>query len=427
MIDYISLTSVDRLSGALKASGDKSISHRALILSAITNSIIELDNINTGLDVKRTKDALRLLGVSVKGNVVYGSGLHGLKKADIPIYMGNSGTSMRLLMGLLAGQEFSSVLTGDESLERRPMQRVADPLIKMGAIISLKEGCAPVTISPSKLVPIKYKLPVASAQVKSALQIASLYTGASSELQSPSVMRNHTDLMLKYFLEYMGDFGHNQKKKSFIFKIPGDISSAAFPIVAAIITPGSDITIDNVGLNVTRIGFLKLLTKMGADIQYEVDGISGYEVYGKVRVRYSQLFGINIENHWIPNIIDELPILFIAAACAKGDTIVKGAAELRVKETDRLSVMANGLASMGVAVEEYADGIKISGATHLKSCQLSAQGDHRIAMAFLIASLKTEEGIKVTDCENIKTSYPSFFQDIQSIGAKLNNREEVNV
>lgn len=422
MNNSVKLSLNKKLTGQVTMPGDKSISHRALIFSAISTSTVNLKNVNNGLDVGRTKRALENLGVCINDSTIYGVGLRGLKPADAPLYMGNSGTSMRLFIGLLAGQMFSSTLTGDSSLLKRPMQRVITPLSLMGANIKSVCGCAPINIESSSLRPIEYKLPVASAQVKSALQIASLYAGSSNKLSTRSIVRNHTDMMLKFYQNNM-----LVKSARHELTIPGDISSAAFLIVAALINPGSDIVIKGVSLNVTRIGFLKLLIMMGANIEYQVDGLSGLEPYGTIRARYSQLKGIDIQEHWVAPVIDELPILFIAAAAADGITTVRGAGELRVKESDRLSAMAEGLYKIGVGVSEFPDGIIIKGAKYFDDANICSYGDHRIAMSFLVAGLRHDSSIEVKDCKNIETSYPSFYNDIAYLGANIDIKESINV
>ncbi|MBT6538972.1 MAG: 3-phosphoshikimate 1-carboxyvinyltransferase [Francisellaceae bacterium] len=415
------------INATVSVPGDKSISHRALIISSISSGTVEITGINRGQDVESTRQALKLLGVKIRGNTVHGQGLHGLKQSPIPLYLGNSGTSMRLLCGLLAGQKFNTILTGDVSLSTRPMQRIIAPLKQMGARINSYSGCAPLEILQGPLSAINYDIPVASAQVQSSLQLASLYAIGESKFTLPAIVRNHSELMFKYFVDNWGAFSKTQNKGALSITIPGDISSAAFLIVAALIMPNSELMIEGVGLNPTRIGFLEVLMEMGANISYKVVTTNGYEPIGWVKVQHSQLHGININSRWVANIIDEMPILFIAAANAKGVTRVSGAGELRVKESDRLDVMAKGLDKIGVNVIQHKDGLEIKGQEFFSGAKISSCGDHRVAMAFLVAGALSRDEIIVDGCDSITTSYPEFFSTMESLGFCLKVKESINV
>ncbi len=418
------------LSGSIRVPGDKSISHRAIIMGAIAEGITNVQGFLEGEDSLATLKAFRAMGVSItdpqEGNLrIEGVGMNGLKAPLEALNMGNSGTAMRLMTGLLAAQSFSSVLIGDESLSKRPMKRVTEPLKLMGADIVLEEGgFAPIKISPAKLQPIAYEMPVASAQVKSCLLLASLYVDGSSKIVEPTPCRDHTELMLQGFgypLSVVGDtieIKGGNKLVACDLDIPADISSAAFFLVGASISPGSDLTLKHVGINSTRTGVINILREMGANIEYLGEYEVGGELVADIRVRYAPLHGIEIPAEQVPLAIDEFPVLFIAAACATGTTTLSGAEELRVKESDRIQAMADGLATLGVKHEVKPDGIVIEG-SEMGGGIIDSKGDHRIAMAFVIAALRSKAKISIQDCANVATSFPNFLELASTSGINL--------
>jgi len=422
------------LQGRIRVPGDKSISHRAIIMGAIAEGTSSIEGFLEGEDSLATLRAFRAMGVTISepdnGSLrIQGVGLHGLQAPQHSLDMGNSGTAMRLLCGLLAAQNFPSVLTGDESLSKRPMRRVTDPLKAMGAEIELEAGgTAPIRISPAQLEPIDYAMPVASAQVKSCLLLASLYVDGSSSIIEPAPCRNHTELMLQGFaypLQVNGnkiEISGGHKLEACDIDIPADTSSAAFFLVGASIAPGSDLVLEHVGINPTRIGVINILRAMGADIEYLKQYKAGGEEVADIRVRYAPLKGITIPVDQVPLAIDEFPALFIAAACAEGVTTLSGAEELRVKESDRIQAMADGLATLGVKHEVKPDGIVIRGEglqRAMRGGEIDSKGDHRIAMAFAVAALAAEEPITVIDCNNVATSFPGFVELAYSSGIDI--------
>lgn len=418
------------LRGEFRVPGDKSISHRAIILASIAEGTTTVDGFLEGEDSLATLRAFRNLGVDISepehGRLtIKGVGLHGLKPSSEPLYLGNSGTSMRLLTGLLAGQQFASTLTGDESLSRRPMGRVSEPLVEMGANIHLRDGAvAPVEITPASLKPIDYVMPVASAQVKSCLLLASLYVEGTTSITEPAPCRDHTERMLRGF-SYAVKSEANRIEiegggslKATHIDVPADISSAAFFMVGASISPGSDIVLKHVGINPTRLGVVNILRAMGADISYQQEYEVGGEPVADIRVRHSPLTGIEIPVDQVALAIDEFPAIFIAAACAQGRTVLCGAEELRVKESDRIQVMADGLAILGIEVELSPDGLIIQGG-EIGGGLIDSRGDHRIAMSFVMASLRAHSGIRILDCNNVATSFPGFVEMANSAGLKI--------
>ena len=412
------------LRGRLRVPGDKSVSHRAVMLAALADGVTEITGFLEGADSLATLAAFRSMGVRAEGPengrlVVHGAGLHGLKPVEGALDLGNSGTSMRLLAGLLAGQRFASVLTGDLSLSRRPMRRVTDPLARMGARLdTTPAGTAPIGIHPvPALRGIHYEMPVASAQVKSSLLLAGLYAEGETCVTEPAPSRDHTERMLAAFGWPVQRDGSRVcvrgggRLTAAPIAVPADISSAAFFLVGASIAPGSDLVLEQVGMNPTRTGVLNILRAMGADIAVEHARVLGGEPVADLRVRAAALRGIHIPEDQVPLAIDEFPALFIAAACADGETLLTGAAELRVKESDRIAVMADGLATLGVAVEPRADGIRIAGrgaAGMLGGGRIASHDDHRIAMAFAMAALRATAPIAIDDCDNVTTSFPGF-------------------
>lgn len=409
-----------RLSGVIRVPGDKSISHRSIMLGSLAQGVTHVSGFLEGEDALATMQAFRVMGVNItdphKGNLeIKGVGLFGLKAPDRPLDMGNSGTAMRLLTGILAGQQFDSQLTGDESLRRRPMRRVTQPLSQMGAkIVTEQHGRPPLKIFGNRpLVGIDYVMPIASAQVKSAVLLAGLYAQGQTCVREPAPTRDHTERMLQAF-SYVPEKQANRvcvrtgaALHATDIMIPSDISSAAFFMVAASIAPGSEITLLKVGVNPTRTGVIEILRLMGADLTLENQRILGGEPVADIRVRYAELQGIVIPAYLVPLAIDEFPALFIAAANAKGETVVSGAEELRVKESDRIEVMAQGLTALGVQATTTPDGIRIVGGPY-HGATVDSAGDHRIAMAFAVAALTAQGQINVSDCANVATSFPDF-------------------
>jgi 3-phosphoshikimate 1-carboxyvinyltransferase len=408
------------LHGRIRVPGDKSISHRAVMLGAIAEGRTEVSGFLEGEDSLATLAAFRCMGVSIKGPeggrlTIDGAGMGGLRAPDAALDLGNSGTSMRLLAGLLAGQRFPVTLKGDASLSKRPMRRVTDPLTRMGAQIRTSpEGTTPLDIDPCPgLRGIDYQMPVASAQVKSSLLLAGLYARGETCVTEPAPTRDHTERMLTalgYPVQREGPrvcLSGGGCLTGRAIDIPADISSAAFFLVGASIAPGSDLVLEHVGINPTRIGVLNILRAMGADIEVTDRGEAGGEPVADLRVRGAALKGIRIPEDQVPLAIDELPAIFIAAACAEGETLLTGAEELRVKESDRIQVMADGLGVLGVETDPYPDGIRIRGGG-LAGGVVDARGDHRIAMSLAIAGLRARSPIEVRDCANVATSFPDF-------------------
>ncbi len=404
--------------------GDKSISHRALIIGSLTNGKTKVKGLLEAEDCLNTLEIMRSLGVNIekKKNDEYhinGVGLKGLSEPNQILDCGNSGTAMRLLTGLLAAQSFYSVLSGDSSLSKRPMNRIINPLTKMGAeIISRKRGKAPLSIKgKGKTNAINYKLPVASAQVKSSLLLAALYSNNKTTIEEPAISRDHTERMLKAAgikiekKEKIITLKENNKRElqALSIEIPGDISSAAFFIAAALIIPGSKITLNNIGLNPTRSGFLEIIEKMGANIEYKNKREVSGEIVADLIIKYSKLHGIVIKGDIIPRLIDEIPILSVLATQAEGNTIIKDAEELRIKETDRIKAMTTELKKLEANIEELTDGMIIRGKNNLKgNIKVKSYFDHRIAMSLAILGLKTKKGIIIENSEVINTSFPEF-------------------
>ncbi|MEH6828013.1 3-phosphoshikimate 1-carboxyvinyltransferase [Parasphingorhabdus sp.] len=423
------------LSGKISVPGDKSISHRALIFSALAVGKSRITGLLEGEDVLATADALRAMGARIEKKddvwTVHGVGVGGLMQPENALEMGNSGTSTRLLMGLIASQGISATFIGDASLSKRPMGRVIDPLSQMGADIRARQtsdhkACLPLTVRGiCPAVPIEYRLPVASAQVKSAILLAGLNTPGITRIVEPVLTRDHSETMLRGFganisvetdaegcrvISLTGEAELQPQK----IKVPGDPSSAAFLVVAALIIPGSDIIIENVGINPTRAGLFEVLQNMGGDISFKKQRTVGGEPVADIHVKHSPLTGIDIPAHVAPSMIDEFPILFVAAAMASGETTTRGLHELRVKESDRLSQMAKGLELLGVKLTEKDDGLLIegSGGKPLAGGQakpvIETALDHRIAMSFAVAGLVTKSGLSIDDIRPVETSFPGF-------------------
>ncbi|KHL68493.1 cyclohexadienyl dehydrogenase [Pseudomonas flexibilis] len=419
------------VNGRIRVPGDKSISHRSIMLGSLADGVTEVQGFLEGEDALATIQAFRDMGVVIEGPhkgrvTVHGVGLHGLKAPAGPLYMGNSGTSMRLLSGLLAAQPFDTTLTGDASLSKRPMNRVAKPLREMGAVIETgPEGRPPLTIrGGQKLVGMHYDMPMASAQVKSCLLLAGLYAAGETSVTEPAPTRDHTERMLRGFgypVEVKGatakvESGHTLTATQ--IEVPADISSAAFFMVAASIAEGAELLLEHVGINPTRTGVIDILRLMGGDISLENQREVGGEPVADIRVRSAKLKGIDIPEDLVPLAIDEFPVLFIAAACAEGRTVLRGAEELRVKESDRIQVMADGLQTLGVKAEPTPDGIIIHGGP-IGGGEVWAHGDHRIAMSFSVASLRATAPIRIHDCANVATSFPNFLALAEQVGIRV--------
>ena len=422
------------LRGEIRVPGDKSMSHRSIMLGSIAEGVTHVKGFLNAEDALATLLAFRAMGVEIEGPkngevTIHGVGKHGLKQPDQPLNLGNSGTSMRLLSGLLCGQSFNTILTGDDSLSSRPMKRVTEPLATMGAdIITQEDGTAPIHITGSgSLKGIDYKMPMASAQVKSCLLLAGMYAEGETCVTEPAPTRDHTERMLNGFsypVRRGGDKASINSKGKLIatdIDVPSDISSAAFFLVGASIAPDSDVTLKHVGINPTRTGVIEILRLMGANIEILNERIVGGESVADLKVVSSQLKGIDIPEALVPLAIDEFPVLFVAAACAEGQTRLTGARELRVKESDRIQVMADGLHSLGVDAQPTEDGMIIQGQTvdSIAGGVVGSHGDHRIAMAFSIAGLRATAPITIHDCENVNTSFPEFRDLATQLGLNL--------
>jgi len=419
------------LNGKFRVPGDKSISHRSVMLGSLAEGVTEVSGFLEAEDALATLKTFQSMGVEIErlgeGRLrIHGVGLHGLNAPENDLYVGNSGTSMRLLSGILAGQAFDSVLTGDNSLTKRPMRRVLDPLSLMGATVdSTNKGTSPLKIHGGEpLIGIQYEMPIGSAQVKSCLLLAGLYADGTTEVIEPAVTRDHTERMLRGFGYKVKTEGNvvslegGGGLKATSIDVPADISSAAFFLVAASITPNSDITLEHVGVNETRTGVIDILLKMGADIQLLNERTVGGEKVADLRVRSCQLKGIEVPENLVALAIDEFPVIFVAAAYAKGKTIVTGAEELRVKESDRIQTMADGLQALGVDAQATQDGMVINGGA-VQGGEIESFDDHRIAMAFAVAGLQSEDLIKIKNCENVGTSFPNFVELASQCGFNL--------
>jgi 3-phosphoshikimate 1-carboxyvinyltransferase len=432
MGDYVVEPSAG-IAGRVRVPGDKSISHRALMFGAIASGTTRVDGFLEGEDCLATLHAVASLGVNVQrpaaGEVVIeGVGLRGLGRPRSVLDMGNAGTAMRLFMGLLSAQGFDSELVGDESLMRRPMERVAMPLRAMGAQIETREGRPPVRIrGGATLRGLRYEMPVASAQVKSAVLLAGLYAEGETTVVEPAVTRDHTERMLQSFGANVAARGGTAtvlpaaQLEAVRISVPGDFSSAAFFIVAACIGAREPFVIEGVGVNPTRTGLLEMLALMGADLRLINHRNAGAEPVADIEVRPSRLRGIRVPERLVPLAIDEFPAFFIAAACADGETLVTGAEELRVKESDRIAVMALGLDALGVRNEVLADGLRIEGGP-IGGGVIDSRGDHRVAMSFAVASLRASSPIEIRDVANVATSFPGFAATARSVGLRLAER-----
>ena len=420
------------LKGEVTIPGDKSISHRSIMLGSIALGTTEITHFLEGADCLSTIDCFRKMGVEIERKpssiLVHGKGLRGLTAPASTLNVGNSGTTTRLISGILSGQNFATTLSGDDSLNSRPMKRIMTPLNTMGAHIrSLNDnGCAPLHIRPGALHGIHYQSPVASAQVKSAVLLAGLYADSPTSVTEPALSRNHTELMLQGFGAYVATDLHTDGTATAHVEpckelygqqicVPGDISSAANFIAAALLVPGSELLVKNVGTNFTRAGFLKVCKAMGADIETVSQTIEGGESRADLLVRYSHLKGTVIEGDIIPTLIDEIPMIAIMAAFADGQTVIRDAAELKVKETNRIDTVTAGLKAMGAVITPTDDGMIIEGTGHLNGASIQSYLDHRIAMAFSVAGLASDGETQIVDSQCVDVSYPEFYATLNSV------------
>lgn len=419
-----------RVGGNAVVPGDKSISHRALLLGAIADGSSEINGFLASEDCQAMLTALRAMGAAIDEPApdrlrVSGLGMNGLQSPPGPLDLGNSGTAMRLLIGLMAGQDFSTELTGDESLCRRPMERVAEPLREMGAAVETTNGNPPVRIKGNmKLSGIEYRLPVASAQVKSAVLLAALYAQGQTRVIEPAVTRDHTERMLPAFgVPVTGDertavIDGPARLTGARIDVPGDLSSAAFLLGAAFLSERDPVTIDQVGINPTRTGILAVLGLMGAEIRTENHAAMGNEPVASLIGLPSALTGVTIPPELVPLAIDEFPLIFALAACANGETVVTGATELRHKESDRITVMIQALTALGIDAEEFADGARIAGGQPCGGT-VDSHGDHRVAMALAVAGMMATAPVTILNVDNVATSFPGFVPTMQNLGLDL--------
>ncbi len=415
------------LKGELTVPGDKSISHRAVMFGSISDGLTEITNFLPGADCLSTISCFEKMGIHIEQTndrvLVHGKGLHGLTAPAEILDCGNSGTTTRLISGILSGQDFTTTLTGDASIQKRPMGRIIKPLTMMGGRIESLAGndCAPLKITGTPLHGIHYQSPVASAQVKSCVLLAGLYADAPTSVTEPALSRNHTELMLSHFGASVTSKGTTATVlpdpvlTGSAIQVPGDISSAAYFIAAALMIPGSEVLLKNVGVNPTRDGILKAALDMGADITFLNRTTQGGEDTADLLVRYAPLHGTVVEGAMIPTLIDEIPILAVLAATAEGTTVIRDAQELKVKESNRLDIMTEGLAAMGVDIQATEDGMIIEGGKPMHGAVIDSRLDHRIAMSFAIASLAAEGETEITRAECVDISYPEFYEDLRSL------------
>ncbi len=423
-----SKTAASRLYGEITPPGDKSISHRALIFASLAKGRSSIDGLLRSADTLATLEACRQLGAVVDSRnprvLVDGTAGHLQRPPDGLLELGNSGTAMRLLAGVLCAQDFDCTLSGDASLNRRPMRRIIDPLSRMGAQISASEqGTAPLKISPGQgLHGIEYVSPLASAQIKTCVLLAGLFATGTTCVREPHLSRDHSERMLPLFgvdLSAPGCVNGSSQLAAADFTVPGDISSAVFPLAAATLIPGSAIVLRNVGLNPTRIGFLRCLEEMGAALQLVNLRDGDAEPVGDIKLSYNgRLNGIDVPAARVPDMIDELPLLMSLAATASGVTRIREAAELRVKESDRLAVMTSGLGALGVKLQAFHDGVDIQGGD-VTGADVESAGDHRCAMSFAVLGLLTARQVRISGAEYIATSYPGFIEDMNQLGANM--------
>jgi len=418
------------LEGEITVPGDKSISHRAVMFGSIADGTTEISHFLPGADCLSTINCFRKMGIQIDTDpddpghvVVHGRGLHGLSAPDSTLDCGNSGTTMRLISGILAGQEFPTELTGDDSICRRPMKRIIEPLHRMGACIESENnnGCAPLMIVGHRLHGVHYDTPVASAQVKSCILLAGLYADSPTVVTEPALSRDHTERMLKNFGADLESLDNSVRIRpdphleGTEIHVPGDISSAACFIAGAAIVPDSHIILRHVGINSTRDGILRVLQAMGGSVTCHNTESSGGEPYADLEIRYTPLHGTVIEGDLIPTLIDELPLIAVMACAAEGETVIRDAAELRVKESDRIDLMVSGLSAMGADITGTEDGMIIRGGHPLHSALIDTRHDHRAAMSFAVAALTSEGGAEINDADCVRISYPGFFEDLASL------------
>ena len=421
-----------KLAGEVKVPGDKSISHRAVMLGSIATGVTEIHNFLLGADCLATIDCFQRMGVEIVGRgevgkdekiVIRGRGLRSLRAPSQTLQVGNSGTTMRLLTGLLAPQRFTSRLDGDASIRRWPMGRIIEPLSLMGGSVQAigRDGCAPLIVHGNPLIGLHYDTPVASAQVKSAILLAGLYADGETAVTEPARSRDHTERMLRFFGQPVVSSGttvtlrpefHLQGGE---ITVPGDLSSAAYFIAAGLLTRGSEICLKNVGVNPTRDGFLRVCEQMGAKIRRENEHTSGGEPVADLIVKSSPLTAVTIEGDIIPTLIDELPILAVMACYATGTTVIKDAAELKVKESNRIDAMVNNLKKLGADIEATEDGMIIRGGRPLRGAVLTAHADHRVAMSCAVAGLVCSGDLEITDADCVEISYPTFYEDLKKL------------
>lgn len=418
---------VNGLKGKISIPGDKSISHRAIMLGSLARGMTEVSNFLQGADCLSTIGCFRKMGVDIENNgnkiLIKGNGLHGLKSPDSVLDVGNSGTTARLMSGILAAQHFNCTVDGDASIRKRPMNRIIRPLSMMGADISCeyRNGCAPLIIRKSSLHGIHYDSPVASAQVKSSVLLAGLYADGKTSVTEPFLSRNHTELMFKYFgidINATGTTSTVYTAGEFDGRkiiVPGDISSAAYFIVAGLITPNSEIYLQNVGINPTRDGIIRVAKMMGGNIEIINEHNDGGEIFADIIVRTSRLHGITIDGAIIPTLIDEIPVICVLACFADGVTVIKDASELKVKESNRIDVMVNNLKAMGADITGTDDGMIINGGARLHGAEIDSRLDHRIAMSFAIAGINAEGATNIKDAHCVDISYPSFYYDLKAL------------
>lgn len=420
-------TATAPLRGEISVPGDKSISHRAVMFGALADGITEVTNFLQGADCLSTISCFQQMGITIENTperiLIHGKGLHGLSRPQSVLDVGNSGTTTRLMSGILAGQSFDCTVNGDESIQQRPMGRIMKPLSQMGAdISSLKgNGCAPLSIQGRPLKAIHYSSPVASAQVKSCVLLAGMYADGVTAVTEPALSRNHSELMLNYFGAQVSSQGTTASiqpsphLEGRTVQVPGDISSAAYFIAAALLIPGSEILVKNTGVNPTRDGILRVCRAMGADIVRLNENADNGEPTADLLIRHSSLKGTVIGGDLIPTLIDEIPVIAVMAAFAQGTTIIRNAAELKVKESNRIDTVVENLARMGADIEATDDGMIIRGGKPLHGAALDSHLDHRIAMSFAVAALAAQGTTKIKDADCVRISYPSFYTDLFSL------------
>ena len=415
------------LKGEIHVPGDKSISHRSIMLGSIAQGVTEVRGFLQGADCLSTISCFRQMGVEIENDkgtvVVHGNGMRGLKRPGAPLDCGNSGTTTRIIAGLLSAQDFDVTLTGDASIRKRPMRRIIEPLTLMGAKITsvTQSGCAPLNIVGQRLHGINYRTKVASAQVKSSILLAGLYADSETRVTEPAPSRNHTEIMLRHFgadIRTKGTSVIIRPTKELYGKqilVPGDISSAAYFIAAGTIVAGSELLIHNVGINPTRDGMIRVCQQMGADITLENYNDTEGEPTADILVKAGSLKGVTVEGSLIPTLIDELPVIAVMACFAEGTTVIRDAAELKVKESNRIEAVVKSLAAMGADVEETPDGMIIHGGKPLHGAVIDSRMDHRIAMSFAVAALAAEGETEIRGSECVNISYPSFYEDLKKL------------